>query len=108
MVETLHFGAGYLRTENDTSSIAWDTYANMFRSLLTPLTARFSGSSSPSGSTSALPVEESITEEPEDFEYEERLDSMRVALDEVKMVSADNVQLKLQVRRKAHLVCREC
>jgi Lhr-like helicase len=64
----------------------------MFRSLLTPLTARFAASVSPSVSEPEI-----VEETPEDFELDARIDSMRNALEEVKSVELDNVHRKLEV-----------
>lgn len=71
----------------------------MFRSLLTPLTARFTGATSPSRAAVALPGDAPIEEEgPEDFELDEHVDNMRNALEEVRMLGLDNIRRKLEVR----------
>jgi hypothetical protein len=64
----------------------------MFRSLLTPLTARFVGPVSPPVSEPEI-----VEETPEDFELDARIDGMRNALEEVKIVELDNVRRKLEV-----------
>lgn len=64
----------------------------MFRSLLTPLTARFAVPVSPSVSEPEI-----VEETPEDFELDARIDGMRNALEEVKSVELDNVHRKLEV-----------
>jgi len=71
------------------------TYAIMFRSLLTPLTARFA---TPLPSSVSEP--EIVEETPEDFELDARIDSMRNALEEVKSVELDNVHRKLEVSNR--------
>ena len=65
----------------------------MFRSLLTPLTARFAAPASPSVSEPEI-----VEETPEDFELDARIDGMRNALEEVKSVELDDVHRKLEVR----------
>ena len=64
----------------------------MFRSLLAPLTARFTATVSPS-----VAEPEIVEETPEDFELDARIDVMRNALEEVKSVELDNVRRKLEV-----------
>src|SRR5258708_23394331 len=65
----------------------------MFRSLLTPLTARFAPSISPTVSGPEI-----VEETPEDFELDARIDDMRNALEKVKGVELDSVHSKLEVR----------
>ena len=64
----------------------------MFRSLLTPLTARFATPVPPSVSAPEI-----VEETPEDFELDARIDGMRNALEEVKSVEINNVHRKLEV-----------
>jgi hypothetical protein len=67
----------------------------MFRSLLTPLTARFAASTS-----SSVAEPEIVEETPEDFELDARIDGMRSALEEVKSVKLDNVHRKFEVSNR--------
>lgn len=83
----------------------------MFRSLLTPLTTRFVASTSPS-----VTEPEVVEEAPEDFELDARVEAMRNALEEVKIVELDNVHRKLEVSnqltdmhsRTSMLTCIPC
>lgn len=65
----------------------------MFRSLLTPLAARFQV---PATNTEA--VEQQIEQEtPEEIERDARVEEMRYALEDIKSIEIDDVSRKVQV-----------
>lgn len=76
-----------------TQSIRLD--ATMFRSLLTPLAARFQVPA-----TSQEAVEQPIEQEtPEELERDARVEEMRYALEDIKSIALDDLSRKVQVRR---------